>query len=533
MLDQTVDNTFANLAYCQLLGMDREAVLARSVPDAIHPADLEATTAMIDTARSTGSSTSEQRIRHRDGHFLRVHWRVVYEPTSLGLMCVANDVTMHQERLDHLRNEVLRDPLTGAYNRAGLMKALERAVAEERSAGMLVALLDIDRFKSVNDRLGHHGGDLLLRLVVQRLAAAFDETVTIGRLGGDEFAVVAETGALESPAALGEALTQIFDHPFAIEHRVLAVKSSVGVVQAEGTESATTLLQQADAAAYEAKRRGRGQACLADAALLAARQEDIELELALGNALGTGAFVPYFQPVIDLASLQITFHESLLRWQQEHETIAPARRFLDIAMKSGLLSDISAEVRSQTFDVAAQRPDLTFSINLSSNELADRALTGHLGYLALVSGIDPGKILVEITEQTIAEDEQSAHRALRQLSEIGFGVVLDDFGSGYSSLAQIASLPVSMVKLDRSLLVGARSGGRSLQLLTAAYDLLEGLEITVIVEGVDTIEDHQLLIDLGVRYAQGHLYAWPTRTPVESIERLTPMVGLEHRRHEP
>jgi diguanylate cyclase (GGDEF)-like protein/PAS domain S-box-containing protein len=427
---------------------------------------------------------------------------------------------------DETRHRATHDPLTGLANRTLFLERLEAALGRGEGPGRVAVLLcDLDEFKVVNDSLGHRAGDEVLVGLAERLARVVRAGDTVARLGGDEFVVLFEDVASEDEAlTLAERLAHVWADPLDTTEGAIFASASVGVaLSTHRTESAATLLEQADAAMYRAKARGRGGVELFDEPMRAAALERLELERDLRMALARDQLWVAYQPIMDLQDVERpAFVEALLRW--DHPTrgsVSPAD-FIPIAEQSGLITELGAfVVRRACADVAALRRDLGLprlgvSVNLSAREVGDRSFAPALGAALEDSGLPPAALAIEITESLLMEDAAAPEQTLARLRELGVRLVLDDFGTGYSSLGYLNRFELDALKLDRSFVweLGAAGDGDA-SIVTAVIRLARSLGLDLVVEGVETPGQLRTLRTLGCRFVQGFIFARPM--PVEGL----------------
>lgn len=510
----------ANLTFQDMVGIDRESIVGQPLTDRVAPEDRALAEAALREARTEGRASTEVRITGSDGHYRTCDVRLTYDASSRRSIAIATDLTPERERQVALLRETKTDPLTGLANRSQLTDVISDAIAAGEAAGMVVALLDLDRFKSINDTLGHHLGDHMLAIIGARLSRLLPEAV-IGRLGGDEFVLVMPPEMDITADSASDVIAAAFVDPVQLGLRLIPVQASIGVVVAEGDETASELLQQADIAAYEAKRAGRNRAVVASRQLLDSVRSAIQLEEELRAALRARQFVPWFQPVVSVETGAVTGFESLMRWQRPGGVVVAAAEFIDVASDTGLLADISDEVRRRTIATAGETDSaLLFGINLSGQEVLDEETPDRIVDLCERSGVAFERIVIEITEQTLIADLDSATGTIGSLHDRGFQVSLDDFGTGHSSLNYLTRLPLTAVKLGGEFIANARAGDRGQETLAAIFDFLSRLGHEVVFEGVETTEDHEMVRSVGGLYAQGWHYGFPA--PIDEALKATP-----------
>jgi diguanylate cyclase len=411
--------------------------------------------------------------------------------------------------------QLLRDPLTGLASRLVLHDRLRLALERVRRQGTAVAVLfiDLDRFKVINDSLGHDTGDRVLRVVSERLRSSARGADLAVRFGGDEFIVVCED--LDGPAgalAIAERLGALLRMPVPIDDRAHVLTVSVGVcVTTDPDRSPEDLVRDADTAMYRAKERGRDRCELFGAEMLADVTRRLEVEAGLRGALERGELRLHYQPEVDLASGRVHAVEALLRWQHpEHGLLAPGD-FMAIAEDTGLIVPIGEWVIREACRQSAawSASPVTMRVNLSARQLRDPALLDVVGDALLQSGVPPDKLCLELTESMLMQDVERSSAVLAKLRALGVRLALDDFGTGYSSLAYLRHLRVDRLKVDRSFMPELAEGPAEQTIVAAIVGMARGLGIPVTAEGIETADQLDLVRALGCDAAQGFLLARP------------------------
>jgi diguanylate cyclase (GGDEF)-like protein/PAS domain S-box-containing protein len=457
----------------------------------------------------------EYPIRHRDGS---IRWIVEQgQPTydedgaPLWLDGVMFDVTDRKALEQRLAHDAAHDPLTGLPNRTLLLETLDRALRRASRAHTYVAVLflDLDRFKLVNDALGHSAGDDLLVALAQRLRGALRASDLAARTGGDEFVVVCTD--MESPVEAEHVAHRIaltLGTPFELHGREVFVTASIGIAVAEEHSTSAELVRFADTAAYRAKERGRNCYEVFDEELRAATATALETETALHRGLAEDQLLLHYQPIVDLASRETVGLEGLVRWEHPHRGLLAPDQFLPAAEASGLIVPIGCrvvEIACETLSVL--HPQLTLAVNLSPRELAQPDLVGRVRATLQNAGVDPTRLCLEITESALLDDADIALATLAQLKDIGVMLAIDDFGTGYSSLNYLRRLPVDVVKIDRSFIAEVGLGGAGDTIIAGIISLTLGLGLEVVAEGIERPEQAAALIELGCTRGQGFLFS--------------------------
>jgi diguanylate cyclase (GGDEF)-like protein len=399
------------------------------------------------------------------------------------------------------------DALTGLKNRAAFREIVTEAIQEDQRPAC-VLLMDLDRFKEVNDTLGHRYGDLLLQQVAGRVVKQMSDGDSIARLGGDEFAIFSQQPSAEAALNLADAVSESLRLPFELEQFVVDAPASVGVAlfPSDGNDL-ETLLQRADVAMYRAKENHKNVA-------LYDEQHDhhspakLALRADLRTAVDTDQIVVWYQPELDLVTDQVTAVEALVRWEHPDLGVLPPNAFLDTAERTNLITRLTQRVLElalkQVSDWNDLGFDLTIAVNVSARVLGDRDFNETVADALSVAGVPPERLKLEVTESTLMVDPELAKAVLRELSLLGVGVAIDDFGTGYSSLAYLADLPVSEVKIDRTFVSRMSIGSREGIIVTSTIDLAHHLHLRAVAEGVEDLTLLARLKNLGCDMAQGY-----------------------------
>jgi diguanylate cyclase (GGDEF)-like protein len=446
---------------------------------------------------------------------------------ATGALVAAVARTAHAYRqlraLAETRREARTDELTGLPNRRlfyeTLRSSLEPGSGREHLA---VLMIDLDRFKEINDSLGHSVGDEVLRQLGPRLASVVGRSGTVARLGGDEFGLL--LAPLTEPSAatrMAERVRDVLRTHFLLDSMTLRVDASIGIALApEHGSAADVLLQKADVAMYEAKRNHRAWEVYSSYRDGHTR-ERLELMEDVRDAIDRRELVLYYQPKLDLATRVITGVEALVRWQHPVRGLLTPDRFLDLFEQSGMMGPLALDVLSQAAAQQArwarEHVELTVAVNLSPANLTDEELPEKVAAVLDRTGVRPSSVVLEITEDCLMDADHS-RSVLDRLHALGVELSVDDYGTGFSSLAYLRDLPVSELKLDRAFLAAAASDGadaRAVAIIRSTVDLAHELDLRIVAEGVETDEALALIADLGCDAAQGYLLGRPA--PPESL----------------
>ncbi|GAC1316867.1 MAG: hypothetical protein NVSMB2_10020 [Chloroflexota bacterium] len=413
-----------------------------------------------------------------------------------------------------LAYQASHDALTGLPNRVLLYERLDEALARARGQGGSVALLlmDLDRFKEINDTMGHQVGDKLLQRVGQRLRDAVRETDTVARLGGDEFAVLLPSTGCEGAVTVAQTVVAALVEDHDLGDETVDIGASIGLACFPDAPNSTTLLRHADVAMYAAKREGGG------VQVYAKDQEDntrarLGIARELREALVRGELVLYYQPKIDFRTGQVSGVEALARWRHPSRGLVAPDVFIPVAEQTGLIVPLTAWVLAEA--LRQERAwldaglDLYVAVNLSARNLQDRGLVGAVAARLVETNVPPHRLQLEITESMLMADPQRARQVLSELRRMGVAIAIDDFGTGYSSLAYLKELPVDVLKIDRSFVKDMCSNHQDAAIVRSTIELAHNLGLNVVAEGVEDGSISSLLERLGCDRAQGFHYSRP------------------------
>ena len=437
---------------------------------------------------------------------------------------ISRAIERHQVH-ENLYHRATHDNLTGLLNREHFLNWGAKIVASKKRDDRSHALfmLDLNRFKQINDSLGHHIGDLVLIRASCVIREQLREVDTLARLGGDEFAVLLENaGSSAEVVGVAKRIINSFKSGMDIDGRHLVIKTSIGVVvEVEEYESINDAIRDADIAMYEAKFRSSQHFRVFNQKLHSRVQKKIEIEQVLTNEFTADEFIVHYQPIIDLVERKVAGFEALVRWRNPHFGALQPNVFLPVAEETGTIAKIDSVVLEQACqDLTHWRQqtnlanDLTVSVNVSQSELIDVYLPKKIIDCTKRHNIDTSSILIELTESAFIRNLQMAKKLLDALRKDGVAVRMDDFGTGYSSLAHLADLPFDALKIDKSFIGRAERSEQGLTVLNTLVTMSKSLRMPVVAEGIETMDQLSLITDLGCRYGQGYYFAKPMRQDV-------------------
>jgi diguanylate cyclase (GGDEF)-like protein len=430
-----------------------------------------------------------------------------------GWVATHEDITERRRAEAQIAHMAYHDALTGLGNRTLLRQQLEAALLQvQRGERIAVLYLDLDNFKTLNDSLGHTGGDTLLKAVAERLRGCLRQTDTIARMGGDEFAIVQT--ALEQPADaeyLARRLREAVKTPLDVDGQRMSADVSIGISLApnDGTD-ANQLLKQADMAMYAAKCDGRGTFRYFEPGMNARALARRMLELDLRNAITHDEFELYYQPLVNLERNEISGCEALLRWHHPQRGMVMPDEFIPVAEETGLIAEIGEKVLQKACAAAASWPDnVTVAVNVSSVQFKNQALALKVVGALASSGLSARRLAIEVTETALILDNEATLATLHQLRDLGVQIVMDDFGTGYSSLSYLRSFPFDKIKIDRSFIHGVSDIGNAEAIVQATISMAASMNMTTTAEGVETQEQMEKVRALGCTEMQGYLFSRP------------------------
>jgi diguanylate cyclase (GGDEF)-like protein/PAS domain S-box-containing protein len=526
LVDREGAVTFANPYLLELLGCSEEDVVGRDWFGLCVPLE-DRDRARMEFARGIASGLlaphEEQELLTPYGERRLVSWNhtVLHDFSGAvdGRASIGADVTERRRAEQQLQHNAFHDGLTGLPNRALFMDRLGGALARQRrrpEQRCAVLFVNLDRFKLVNESLGHAAGDRLLvelAAVLRRIVRSGD---TVARLGGDEFAVLMED--LEDPGEIERmalALEDALCAPFTLGTQDVFVTATTGIaVSDEGYERAEDALRDAHTAMHHRKTSAPGGHQAFDRSMHSRALRALELENDLRRAVEREEFLLHYQPIVELATGRIAAFEALVRWEHPQHGLVSPLEFIHLAEETGLIFAIGRwALREACREMAAllreTAPDFTVNVNLSSRQFSQPDLVEQIQEALGESGLPAQRLKLEITESVIMENAESAISVLHRLKDLGASLGIDDFGTGYSSLSYLLRFPADTLKIDRSFMWAMGDGGRHAQIVRTIVVLAHSLQMAVVAEGVETEEQRRQLVALECRYGQGYLFSRP------------------------
>ena len=444
----------------------------------------------------------------------------------------ADEINQFPKRLEQLTRQAFRDALTGLPNRALFMDRLTHGLtrARRRHEHVAVLFLDLDRFKVINDTLGHTVGDQLLVEVSNRLGSSLRPGDTVARLGGDEFGLLLEDVAdAETAELVALRIEAELAKPLIFEGREVFVTSSIGIaLSSERLGSPEEVLRDADLAMYHAKAKGKARHEIFDGTMSAPALDRMDLEMDLRSAITNRDFRLHYQPILRLETGRIVEVEALIRWQHEKRGLLQPDAFIGLTEETGLIVPIGQWVLTEACRQARawqiefpRTPALGMSVNLSAKQFQNPKLVEEITDALTMSGLDPACLKLEITESVVMQDVPATLAKLHELKDLGIRLAIDDFGTGYSSLGYLKRFPVDTLKIDRSFVKGLSHEGGDSAIVRAVVTVAKSLNMDVTAEGIETDQQRLELKALGCDLGQGFLFARPT-TP----EHLKPLLAV-------
>lgn len=491
----------------------------------IHPDDLEQVKILVH-AHSEGVTPhfeAEHQIQHKDGTYRWVLTRGIAVRDESGkpyrMAGSQTDVTDRRRAQDQLLHDAFYDPLTGLPNRSLLINRLEHALRRtKRSKAYLFAILfmDLDRFKNINDSLGHICGDRLLIEVGRRLVSCVRSEDTVARIGGDEFVILLDNiPARDAATAAAERIERTLSLPVALDGHDVVSPASIGIaIGSNAYERAEDVLRDADIAVYRAKALGRARHVLFDPVMYERAVAVLEMENNLRRAIDRNEFFLHYQPIVNLDTGRVVSLETLVRWQHPERGLILPGDFIPLAEETGLIIQIGEWVlRAVCAQLKAWQEDermpVRVAVNISGRQLKLTDFPNFVRSVLQYYDLSPDLLEFEITETVLMENLEHANRILDELTDLGVHLSLDDFGTGYSSLSYLQQFPVHRLKIDRSFILKIGQNSENTQIVQAILNMASGLGVDVVAEGVETAQAASRLRGMGCAFAQGFFFARP------------------------
>jgi diguanylate cyclase (GGDEF)-like protein/PAS domain S-box-containing protein len=515
---------FQSPAIEQVLGYPPEDLIGRSFPDLIEPDDRETAAHLFARSRTQPGVPTMGEVRMRpldEGQVARrfemTATDLLDDPTVRGLVLNYRDITERALYEERLSQQAFHDALTGLPNRALFHDRLERALQQRgKTVGLL--FVDLDHFKVVNDGLGHDAGDQLLRDVAERLAGCLRDGDTLARLGGDEFTVLMPDIA---GAEVAEAVATRIEHrlrpPFELPGQSVFVTASIGIATGAALhDRPEALLRDADAAMYEAKAGGRAKHAVFHPSMHVRAVTRLAIETDLRRAIDNHQLELHYQPIMWLDGRQIVGVEALVRWRRPDGTLVPPAEFVPVAEETGLIRPIGRWVLHEACRQLArwrselpQAAGLSVSVNVSARQLQDASIVEDVESALQETGLDPGSLILELTESAVIENFEGASATLQKLRWMSVQLAMDDFGTGYSSLSSLSRLPLDILKIDQSFVARLDQDAEGRAIVYAITSLAAALGVRVTGEGIETASQLSTLVELDCKHGQGFLLARP------------------------
>jgi diguanylate cyclase (GGDEF)-like protein len=436
---------------------------------------------------------------------------------SRAIYVAVEDISQAKHAEAQIQYQLSHDNLTGLMNRVQFISEVDAAIAAANidQQPFMLLFFDLDRFKIINDSLGHDIGDRLLQAIAQRLAGAIDVSGVLARFGGDEFGfLLPNAHSLELGQQACEKILFLLSEPFSIERYELSVDRSVGLAKfPDHGSSKVALVQSADIAMYHVKGNGKINYAIFDASMNKDRFAQIQIEQELRRALAKGELEVYYQPVVSLVGGEIVGVEALARWNHKRLGLMEPSVFLDLAEEAGLVADLDSFVQRKAMQQVTQwhalDHDIFVSVNTSAAQLNQEVFTASFEAMLSEVGIAPSTVKLELTEKTLIRIKQSIVDQLSYLRDLGVGIAADDFGMGYSSLAYLRDFPLTSLKIDQSFVSDIKDENDTASLVDAILAVAHGLGLSVVAEGVETVAQIRYLFVRDCDEAQGYIFSAP------------------------
>lgn len=512
----------SNAAWENLLGYNHDEIFGLDSWTLLPPDDDQTRDTVELQLRQFGRCEPVFEMRASDGSYRLVQWALHFDTTVGRCFGIGRDITESDKQTAELERRAYTDELTGLANRAKFLQELKSWFTLSNTPAVLFC--DLDHFKVINDSLGHRTGDQLLSQLATRLSMlTASEDSLVARLGGDEFVILLGNADRVRAVATAQEVMAAMVQPFEISGRPVHATMSIGITVADesGVLSADALLSEADTAAYKAKNLGRNRFVMFDEELRAAVDRRFNVEEGLHYAIENDKLEVHYQPIVNLAGGGIVGVEALIRWRTEDDQLIGPGGFLDVAEEAGLMPQIGRFVMKRAAklgaEFAAAGRELTVSVNVDGQDLADPGFVERTLSTLTATGMSPYNLLLEITESAVHNTEASLP-LLRDLRAEGIRIGLDDFGTGFSSLAHLRELPIDVVKVDRSFVADLIDDNVTKAVTASLVSLCGALGLKVVLEGIETTEHASAVEKIGGTMAQGYLFYRPM--PEEDLKKL-------------
>jgi diguanylate cyclase (GGDEF)-like protein/PAS domain S-box-containing protein len=523
---------FASPAAERTLGLRPDEITGKSLPELWSGEDAEKLRMFLAEVAATARGTVgpvELRLERGSKRCVieSVGSNLSADPAVQGLALNFRDISERKALEEQLRQLAFHDPLTLLANRNLFRDRVQHALtlAQRGHASVAVMFLDLDNFKNINDSLGHDAGDRLLQAVAQRIIKTTRSTDTVARLGGDEFAVLVEgIGSLQEVERIADALIATLDLPFSLDGTEVRVGASIGVALSTPQAGAETLLSKADIAMYHAKAAGKNRHVTFQPQMQALLHERLRLEADIGRALAEEEFFLEYQPIVDLGSRSLLGVEALVRWRHPQAGVLMPARFIQVVEECGQIAKLGRWVLRQACrDLCAWRrtigggSGLRLAVNISGRHLQHGELAHDVAQALQESGLEPGNLVIELTESTIMYNTDANLERFHRLKALGVRLAIDDFGTGYSSLSYLHRFPIDILKIDRSFVSRLTNSDNGPELASAVVTLGETLGLDTVAEGIELEQQAAALLALGCVAGQGFLFA--EAGPLEELSK--------------
>jgi diguanylate cyclase (GGDEF)-like protein len=466
--------------------------------------------------------------RRETSEIERQNHELLEEQVKLRTLALEEEILQRKEAEKRLKHTASHDSLTGLPNRAVFLDLLNHAIAcnkRKPELSFAVLFLDLDRFKVVNDSLGHQAGDTLLKLIAYELSSILRGKDTVARLGGDEFVILIEELDSDKKAFdIAQRITEFLTEPFIINNQLVFTGTSIGILFSdERYNDADTMLRDADTAMYHAKDNGKGRYEVFDASMHQRVQNALSLEADIREAIEWEEFIPYYQPIIELENEEIKGFEALARWPSNKRGFVYPDEFIPLAEETNLVQAIDFQILKKScqqlklWQETLSRNDLYVSCNLFCNQFFSATLPDDIERILIETGLKPENLRVELTERALLENTDIVLSNMKALKKLGVKILLDDFGTGYSSLSYLHQFPIDVLKIDRSFINNCHEQNNSRAIIKTIIDLATSLGMATIGEGIESLENAELLQKMDCLYGQGFYYAKPM--PADEMEQ--------------